>query len=161
MDLLEITDIASLKRWFAMYLNIGRELECQSDRLKLLEEKLGTVGTPNFSGMPSNPSPTNDRKADVVASIIDLQNEVHQLYEYHDKLTKQIEWCVKLMNSPEERLIIRARYIDGADWREITKILFSKKEDYSDKLESYMRRMYLLHGSALKNFVNISSGKKK
>lgn len=158
---LKITDVASLKRWLSMYDNLKREIACQSERLYKLQEKIGTVGSPSFSGMPSNPSETNDRRADVIAAVIDLQKEVNGLYEYYEKLTADLEWCVRYMPVPEERAVIRTRYIDSMEWDEITEVIFNKEPDYNEKFDSYKRRIYLIHGTALKKLAEVAAEQMK
>lgn len=156
---LKITDVASLKQWLSMYENLRDEIQCQSGRLSKLEERMGEVGSPSFNGMPSNPPPTNDRRADMIASIIDLQKEVNELYDYYEKLTQDIEWCVRYMSAPEERVVIRMKYIDAMDWKDISDVLFERNADYEEKKESYQRRIYLIHGTALKNLAAIAAEK--
>ncbi len=157
MQKLKITDVPSLKKWLAMYRNLRGELRCQSERLSMLEEKMGTVNSPSFNGMPSNPSPTNDRRADMIASILDLQKDVNELYDYYENFTKDIEWCIRYMQVPEERAVIRTRYIDELEWKDITRILFNKRPDYEEKIDTYQRVTFRIHGTALKNLAEVAS----
>jgi len=65
------------------------------------------------------------------------------------KEIKELEEGVQLLEEPNERQVIRMRYFDGLTWLEICEALFGKKKDYSERAETYERRTYKIHGTAL------------
>ena len=67
-----------------------------------------------------------------------------------------VEW----LEYPDERMIIRLRYIDGLSWREISELLFSKRRDYYDEEEKYKKRVYRMHGNPLVKLANANNGVK-
>ena len=42
-------------------------------------------------------------------------------------------------------------YFDSMSWQEVSKLLFGMEEDFLDRQESYERRVFKIHGSALLN----------
>ena len=53
--------------------------------------------------------------------------------------------------TPEQRQVLYARYFDGHAWAEVTAVVFGRRPDFLEKADSYERRVYRLHGSALAN----------
>lgn len=57
----------------------------------------------------------------------------------------------------EERQVMYARYMDGQDWRTITRAVFGGLPDFEEKEESYLRRIHRIHGRALVNINKIKN----
>ena len=55
------------------------------------------------------------------------------------------------LTKSDEKAVIRVRYHDRESWSAVSKILFGKRRDFSEKADSYLRRVHKLHGSALVN----------
>lgn len=69
-----------------------------------------------------------------------------------DKEAAEYEELVKIINQVPhvaERQVLMARYMDGRTWPEITKTIYGTRKDYQEKQQSYMRRIYRIHGSGL------------
>ena len=67
----------------------------------------------------------------------------------------QLERAVKQLRKAQERMVLRLRYFDRCTWTDITDVLFGRRPDYDDKLESYTRRAQRLHGAALMSLEKI------
>lgn len=64
---------------------------------------------------------------------------------------------LKALPKAEQRQVIMARYFDGHSWAEVARVLFGRHADFYDKLESYQRRVYRIHGLALTNANKIAN----
>ncbi len=137
------------------YRDSEKDIDMQIERLDRIEMKLKSIGSPSLSGMPRDPSPSNSRMADMIATKIDLENEIKRSVEELKAKRKSIESIISKLRHSEERAVIRLRYIDGMGWDEVLDVLFGGKSDFLDKEESYNRRMYMIHGSALSNMAHV------
>ena len=78
-----------------------------------------------------------------------------QAYGGAENLTE----LVFLVNSKDtrfdERAVLRLRYFDRADWDGICAVLFSDRQDYLERIDSYQNRTYKAHGRALLRMAEI------
>ena len=114
-------DVAAVKRRLNRYREKERDIDTQIERLGRLETRLTGIRSPVISDMPKSHGAVDDE--DVL-----------------DTLTKS-----------DEKAVIRVRYHDRESWSAVSKILFGKRKDFSEKEESYLRRVHKLHGAALVN----------
>lgn len=71
-----------------------------------------------------------------------------------DKEQAEYELLVGIINALprfEQRQVMLARYMDGQKWKNVTAAMFGDKKDYTERVESYMRRVRRIHETALKN----------
>ena len=57
----------------------------------------------------------------------------------------------KMLKKPTEKAVVKMRYIDSAEWEEITNTLFGGKDDFNYKCDSYQKRVFRAHKNALEN----------
>lgn len=130
------------------YIRIRQEVENQLERLERMEATLCSPSSTNLSGMPHG-SFAVDRMAIAVSRKIELEETIKAGLEKECQEVKELEEGVQLLEEPNERQVIRMRYFDGLTWLEICEALFGKKKDYSERAETYERRTYKIHGTAL------------
>ena len=46
---------------------------------------------------------------------------------------------------PAERVLMRARYLQGKSWEEVTALLYGEKADFDQRFETYLRTVYRRH----------------
>ena len=143
------------------YLAADRDIELQEQRLDRIEMKLKSIGSPSYSGMPKDPSPSQSRMADLVCQKIDLENEIKQMIAKQKKERTELEKIIKRLRHANERAVIRMRYFDGMRWNDVLDVLFGDRPDFFYKEESYERTMYNIHGSALANMARYIEATKK
>ena len=56
---------------------------------------------------------------------------------------------------PDERAVIRIRYIDRENWRTVAKMMFGMNDDFDYREDTYIRRVHKIHGSALLDMARI------
>ena len=140
-----------VKKWLFKYKYEERDIDMQLERLDALESRITSLGSPAISDMPKSPSPAQDRVADMICMKIDLADEIKIAIENHRNRRKHIEKAIAELEKPEEKAVLRARYLDLMDWKSVAGVLFGDRYDFVDREDSYLRRMYKIHSSALVN----------
>lgn len=149
--------VTDTKIWLQGYRNLELEADTQSERLICLTNKIEGVGAQVITGMPSAHNSSNDRITDLIAKKIEIEESVRTAVEIQKKERARIEKAVMQLSSPKCRALIRHRYIDGNTWEKTCSLIFGKLDDYEEKQESYLRRVFLIHGDALKELTEIIS----
>lgn len=142
-------DTGAVKEKLKDYVDKVKYYRLQCERLDRLQTKIIGVGAQVLSDMPKAPSHDNDHAVDLIAQKIDLEQELKKtvdelLEERHD-----IEKGIRTLKNADQRMVLLSRYIDGESFRDVNELLFGGKEDFADKEESYMRRLFNIHGAAL------------
>ena len=143
------------------YIRIRQEVENQLDRLERMELTLYSPSSSNMDGMPRSGSAAVDRMAIAVSRKIELEEIIKTGLVKECKEIKELEEGVQLLEEPNERQVIRLRYFDGLTWLEICEALFGKKKDYSERAETYERRTYKIHGTALVHIQQLTTPPRK
>ena len=138
-----------MRRRLNEYRLLNKEIDNEIERLERLQMKAYSPSSPNLTGMPKAPSSTFDRLAYAASKIADLEDEISALMRERDQERKDIEELVKLLDKPDERAVIRLRYLDSEEWDDIIVVLFGYKEDYDEKFDNYKQRVFRLHSSAV------------
>lgn len=144
-----------IKKKLKQYTERERDIENQLERIERMEAKLTSVCSPVFSDLPKSPSPSQQRMADLTNQKVDLENKVARAIEKQKAERTELEEIIDKLEISDEKAVIRMRYFDSANWDSVLSMLFGGREDFLSKEDSYKRRMYSLHGSALLNMGKI------
>ena len=147
--------VAEAKAWLTEYMDGERELFMQYERLELLREKMYNVGSPEMTDMPKAPSPEVDKLSLLVSRDIDLSNKIDQLVEEQTVRRVRIEKVVDALSGPDLRAVIRLRYLDGESWEKINSLMFGSDDEFFERVDSFMRRVFVIHGNALREVADI------
>ena len=147
-------DIRPIKKRFVEYRNNELELDNQVERIDYLETKLYSVGSPEMTDMPKSPNVVTDRKTLKIAQRDELKEETRRLVEHQVQERMWIDSVMQYIKRPNDRAVIRMRYIDLASWSQICRMIFGKREDFEDKYQSYMRNLTNMHIRALENIAS-------
>lgn len=140
------------------YTSLLREIECQKERLARHVETMGAPSSPNLTGMPSAPGYTGDKLLREVAKKIDLEEQIAQLEAEEEAERTAIEKLIRKVKNPEERAVLRMRYLDREDWPDIAYALFHKAKDWRGNYRNYQRKIFRIHGAALVSLAEASDG---
>ena len=95
-----------------------KELKQLEGEIKELRRKSAAAPTQRLTGMPGSGSNVSDPTGNAAAAIADLcalyDTKVQKLCEQQRKIEEAIDSL-----SPSQRVILRARYIDGYEWEEV------------------------------------------
>lgn len=130
------------------YIRLRQEIENQLERLGRMAASIESPGSMKMDGMPHSNFAV-DRMAIAVSRKIELEDTIKAGLQKEYEEVKELEAGVQLLEEPNERQVIRLRYFDGLTWMEICEALYGKKKDYADRIETYERRTYKIHGAAL------------
>ena len=119
-----------IKERLGKYTRLLREIDNQYERLGRMEISMAAPPGPDMTGMPRGSAEEREERAALEAMIRQVEN-------------------------PDERAVLRLRYFDRADWDGICAVLFSDRQDYLERIDSYQNRTYKAHGRALLRMAEI------
>ena len=85
-------------------------------------------------------STSSDKIVNIIARIVDLENEIHDEIEQLIALKKQIRDVINKLENVNEKLVLKYRYLMFFQWEEIC-----------DKMHYSPRQIHRFHDSALEN----------
>lgn len=99
------------------YHKVKQEIFQIKEKLAEIEETYTQVKAMKIDGLPKSRS-VNDYIADAIIKIEELKDV------YNKKISQILEFQIRIENAidelePEERILIRKRYIDGLKWEEV------------------------------------------
>lgn len=126
---------------FKSYRGLVLEVRQLKDQLKALESSIYSPKGQRFTSTPRTPSGDRSTMDGAVERHIKLVGKYAA--ELADKEAQQlaIEEAISSLADPDERVVMRERYIYGLGWPAVVRKL--QKEGYSE------RTIYRLHGLAL------------
>lgn len=142
-------DVASVKSRLVDFRERERDIDNQIERLERMTAKMESAGAQPLSDMPRSPSISSDRMADYVAQKEELEQEIRSAIGSQSEEKAELEGVLSKIKSPDEKAVIRMRYFDRSSWNEVLDMLFGSRDDFSDKQETYLRRVHKIHGAAL------------
>lgn len=146
----EITSVEIDKKYLQDYSKLREEIECECSRLEMLNAKAFNVSAKPTDGMPRGSSVTSDKMAMYLSHKSDIEERLKTLIQLEKEKKEIIERAInERLEFPTEKMVIRLRYIDGGEWKEICNLMYSKKRDYFENEDKYMRRTFRVHGNAL------------
>lgn len=80
-----------------------------------------------------------------------IKDHLRELLEREQTEYEQLTAVINALPCAEQRQVLLARYMDEQKWPIITALIFGKKEDYTERQDSYKRQIYRIHGYALAN----------
>lgn len=98
--------------------------------------------TPRGGGLPGDPV------AEATAQIIELEARMAQKREEIEADWTELEPFVGQLQ-PMETLVINLRYMHGAEWPQINRIIYGKADDYEVEIDRYLNKTFKIHGRAL------------
>ena len=99
--------------------------------------------TTSYSGMPGGGG--GDIMTDGVAKLIEVEQEINDRIDALIALRREIEGCIRTVDSSAQRRVLRLRYIEGMSWKRICVEMAASPETYG----ATERWIYKLHGMGL------------
>lgn len=153
--------LEKVKEWLSRFAENERQLDNLMERIETLRSRLGAPGSPTLSGMPRGGGDGVDMIGRKLIAIEALEEQAQGLLARSRSLYAETNRAIDEITgkrSPDLRAALKMRYLDLASWEEITAMLWSSKENFSDNVESYSRRTFRLHGEALEAMLDILPG---
>lgn len=152
------TGTESVKAWLLELRAAITDAELTEERLAALQSRAESARTASLSGLPHAAGETVDRVGVIVAQIDELTKENARLWQKVGELRREREAAIKQIHGhgwPEQRAVLRLRYIDLETWSDTAFFMFGSKPDYIEKEDTYLRRAYKIHGKALYELAQI------
>lgn len=83
-----------------------------------------------------------DRISNIIAKIVDLEKQINDEIDHFVDLKKEIHDVIEAVKSPDQRLVLRCRYIEFLTWEKTAEIM-----NYS------IKQIHRIHSAALQNVV--------
>ena len=139
----------AVKEWLQAYRANDEYIDKKLDELRELRARMMYPGAQELSDMPRVPSKQSDKMADYVIRVEKLEMAIQDAIDVQEECKKTIEQLMMLLEKPEERKIMKCRYLFGMEWNDIMVHIYQMEEEYNLKMEAYRRRMYRCHEDAL------------
>lgn len=126
------------KESFKQLARMDAFIDAKKQRVAALKALASSIGSPNLSGMPKNPSKSLSPMADAVCKALDLEAEIQSdEARLQEEKVYLLELIGTLDNSDHQTVLIK-RYFEHLSWEAIASSMF-----YTT------RWIYKLHGRAL------------
>lgn len=148
----------AVKVWLNRYRQQSDYIERLTFELDALESKAASPGVSSLDGLPHAPGYAGDRMGGIVGRMDELRAEIEQAQAEATATRREIENAIRRISGPhwpDRRAVLRFRYLLCLPWEDVNDALFGAKLDFLDKLESYQRRTYRLHGEALLDLLEL------
>lgn len=145
----------AIKEKLESYAALQRKIDNLIERLDTFMATMGSPSTPNLTGMPSGGGDGTSKIERQVEKKDEMERRLDGLICQERKLRRELEGLIEKLERPNEQTVLEMHYIDGSRWWPICRALFSQKEDYAEREESYLRRTFKIHGSALQHLSKI------
>lgn len=127
------------------YLNQARHLDalinCRLREIDYWRELSSGISCSNFEPHYNPNRPTEASFVRCIEKIDEIQREIQEVVGRLIALRDEINRAIDLLESRDEQLVLRYRYVDGCTWEEI-----------GHMLNVSLRTVHRIHGSALQNF---------
>ena len=138
--------------WLNRYAENENAVDDTLERISALRSRMESPRAATLTGMPRSGGYDGDLFARGLAQIEELEAKAQALLQTSRTLYREINDAVDQITgkgTARLRCVLRCRYLDRFSWNEVNEILFSRKSDFDDKQESYLRRTHRHHREAL------------
>ena len=97
---------------------IDHRINSKLEQLESLNA-LATRATSTLNGMPRNPNRATSTMEDIIAKIIDLQEEINHDIDYLVDLKREIMTFIKSIENTEYQTLLEKRYLCFLTWEKI------------------------------------------
>ena len=141
--------IKQLKSWLSEYINLKSENDDQFERIARMKNEEKFPAYKENDGSQHQPG-ASDRMGNAIIRRMSYEERVAPLIQANQNKMDAIEEAINNVRDPQERRVLRMRYIDGEfcrhpRWENIALKL------YGDNDEKHLQAAYRLHGRALQS----------
>lgn len=134
-------DVERKKRFLKRYRKNQSCIEQLRERIKDLDDRIKTVRSPNYSGMPRGGTPVTS--VDLLAEKDELERRLKNRLEKSDNYKREIHDEIDTLDDPTQVDILEKYFIDCMEF-----------EDIADELGYNMRHVTRLYARAIYTMVN-------
>ena len=145
----------AVKEWLQAYQKKEQYYNGQLEKLRMLQARMRSVPAQELSDMPRPPSTVKDRMAEYAIRIESLEKSIEKEGLELEQCRESILELTGQLRRVSACRLIRNRYLYNKEWPEIMRDLYGEEEDFRAKENTYRRKMYRLHQSALKEMARV------
>ena len=148
--------------WLNRYAETENALDDLLERIAALRSRMESPRAATITGMPHGGGYQGDAFARGLSQIEELEDKAQDLLKKSRTLYSEINDAIDQIigkGAANMRTVLRCRYIDRFEWSEVNQILFARRPDFDDRLESYVRRTFRIHKDALEALQEIVSNR--
>lgn len=134
------------KMYLRTYSELREEIEYEEERLSSICPENTSNGSPGIGSAHGIP----DKMATKVCIREDLKEKLDRMRRAEMEMRKTIEDTVDKVLSPNEKQVIRLRYIDRNPWKVVTQIIYHKRKNLNNSFDNYERMALRIHGCAIR-----------
>lgn len=127
------------KEYLSQAYRLDQRINSKLEQVESLNELATKVNT-TLTGMPKNPNRATSTMADVMAKIIDLQQEINSDIDRLVDLKRELVTVIKTVENAECQTLLELRYLCFKTWEQI-----------AVDMNYTVRNIHLLHKEALEN----------
>jgi len=138
-----------------------KALACRSmkEEVRYISESYGDIKSVAFDAMPKgSPSGTSPQERQVIRKVELEERIAKKEAELSAEWGCEMEPLVEKIE-PMNALVIRLRYFYGAEWTEISRRIYGKREGFEIDQESYLNKLFKRHGRAILELAKVFSEK--
>lgn len=142
----------AVKSWLQRYQKAARDSESLDARVANARARTETARTSRLDRLPHGGGFAGDTVGAALARVDEFEREAREARTYAMALYRDIDATIKKISGPgwpDQRAVLRVRYLDLEGWTGVTEVLFGARDDFEDRQESYLRRVHKIHGKAL------------
>lgn len=144
------TTIKQIKQRLSNYLYLKRENEDQFERIARMKNEEQFPAMKESDGSQHQPG-ASDRMANAIIRRMSYEEKILPRIKANLDEMEAVEGIINSIPDPQERRVLRLRYIDGefsrhTRWEDIALTMFG------DNDEKHLKAVYRLHGRALQSF---------
>jgi DNA-directed RNA polymerase specialized sigma24 family protein len=127
----------TVKEYLAQTWRINRLIDAKLEQVRTLRE-LAAKATSTLSPTPPSETRNVHRMEDIIAKMLDLENEINFDIDKLVDLKRDIANAIRSLNSPDYRVLLELRYLCFKTWDEI-----------AADFHCSVRHVHRIHGEAL------------
>lgn len=146
------------KAWLCRYADLLREVELLRARADAIRYRAASPPTSALDGMPRSPGFEVDKLGGVVGVADALERQAAEKEQDVAALYNEIDEAIRKIGGKhgvERRTVLQCRYLDTMAWQDVAYLVFGDRTDYSDKFDSFQRRVFNIHKAALEDLAQI------
>ena len=125
------------KEFLSEAYRIDHRINSKIEQVRSLRD-LATKATSTLSDMPRSATPNIHRMEDIIAKMVDLENEINHDIDTLLETKKRVTAVIKRVKDPEQQTVLEMRYLCYQPWEAI-----------SDKLAYSSQHTFRIHGAAV------------
>lgn len=128
------------------------------ERADAIRTRAASPASSKLDGMPRSPGFAGDRLGDAIGIADALEREADEKEQDAAALYAEIDGAIRKIGGKhgvERRTVLQCRYLDGQAWSGVIYLLFGDRVDFTDKEDSFQRRVFNIHKAALEDLAQI------